>query len=97
MCCAWVLHATFSLFRKKERVKYDRFGEGNGQDGLDKNLRGGFGIASHGFRSFHADQTHSDGSAKRCQTHCKVSRHIAIVPFLAAHTVELDEAAEIRC
>src|ERR1019366_4537365 len=41
---------------KEQGVEHDRFGEGDGQDGLDQDLRRGTGIASHRFRGFHADE-----------------------------------------
>jgi len=54
-------------FHQEERVEHDGFRKGDGQDGLDQNLRGCAGIPAHRGGSRHADQTHADGCSHRGQ------------------------------
>ena len=58
----------FCLSHQEQGIEHDRFGEGNGQNRLDQNLRCSAGITSDCFRRFHADQTNPNGRAKRRQT-----------------------------
>src|SRR5262249_45247148 len=61
------------LLHQKERVKHDRFHEGDGKNGLDQNLRSRPWVASHGHRCRHPDQTDTDGCAYRGETNMDVS------------------------
>ena len=64
-----------TLRRQEDREEHDAFREGGAQNGLNQNLRRRAGIASHRFRSLHADETHADGRAERRQTDVNISGH----------------------
>src|SRR5207249_12121405 len=53
--------------------------ERDGQDRLDQNLRCRARITSHCFRSFHADQTDSEGGAERGQANVKACGHVILL------------------
>jgi len=70
-----------SLSHQEEGVEHDRFGESDGQNRLDQNLRRGAGITAHGYRSSHADQTNPKSCAKRCQTNVNAPSHMVPLSF----------------
>src|SRR5580765_7862482 len=61
------------LADKEQSVEHDGFGEGNGQDRLYQDLGCRARIASDRFRSFHANETHTQGRAQRGQPYVQVS------------------------
>src|SRR5204863_4379354 len=67
------------LPHQEEGVEHDRFSERDGQDRLDQNLRCRARITSHCFRSFHADQTDSEGGAERGQANVKACGHVILL------------------
>jgi hypothetical protein len=66
---------TLLTFRQVNGEEHDAFREGGAQNGLNQDRSRGAGIASHRFRSFHADETYTDRRAERCQTDMNVSSH----------------------
>jgi hypothetical protein len=52
------------LLHEEQRVKDDGFREGDGQDGLDHDLRGGAGISSDRYRRTLANQPNPDRRAQ---------------------------------
>ena len=62
-----------AYLHQEQGVEHDGFGEGDGQNRLDQDLRRRAGIASHRFRGLHADETHAEGRAERRQTDVQVS------------------------
>ena len=52
------------LLREEDRVERDGFGESHAQDGLDEDLAGRVGIATHGLDGLGADETHADGGGE---------------------------------
>src|SRR5947209_14074264 len=65
-----------ALLHEENGVEHDRFSEGNGQDRLDQNFRGRAWIASDRIRSFHSDQSHTQGCGKRRQTDVQISARL---------------------
>ena len=52
------------LLGEEDRVERDGFGESHAQDGLDEDLAGRVGIATHGLDGLGTDETHADGGGE---------------------------------
>src|SRR5262245_54006358 len=61
--------------RGEDREKHDTCRKGNGQDRLDKDLRGGAGIASHRFGSLGSNETHTDSGPQGRETDVNIAGH----------------------
>jgi hypothetical protein len=61
---------------QEERVEDDGFGQGDGENRLDHDLRRRAGIASDRGRRAHPDQSHADRGAERRQAHMQATGHL---------------------
>src|SRR5438094_9721033 len=71
-----VICVPLRLSYQEQGVEDYRFGEGDGQNRLDQNLRRRAWITSHCVRRFHPDQTNPKGRAERRQTNVQAPRHV---------------------
>jgi hypothetical protein len=68
------------LLAEEQRIEGNGFGQGHADDGLDKDLAGGAGIAAHGFNSLGANEPYAKGGAQTAEcaldATCDVSENV---------------------
>src|SRR3954447_26389626 len=60
-------------FHQEQRIEYDRFGEGDGEDRLHQHLRRRARVAADRARGGHADHSHADGGSQGGQADVDIS------------------------
>src|SRR6185295_15359063 len=73
------MHGCVSLLHEEQGIEHDRFGEGDGQNGLDHDLCRRAGISAHRGRCAPSDDADADGCAESRQTDMQASCHLVVL------------------